>query len=257
MKRKGVILLFTLFILVGLSGLAFALLTMLSAEIRSVNAGYNTMRAFYIADAGRDKARWALTTGGMSPGWNETASFGGGTYTVTTAVVGLNVTITSTGYIPTSSNPVATRTVVEKNALISGGGSGTNLSLTATAIASSTGGGNAASRAIDGNASTYWQSAVNGSSWLRLDYGSAKTVNKIIVTGSLITTCTVQYSTDTIIWTAVSNPSGTVPGTQTFTAVSARYLRLSITGNKPRVIEFQSYNTDHPTLGRGSFVTSG
>ena len=62
-NRRGVALIYTFIILIGLSGVALALLTMFSDEIKSTGAGLHNTEAFYIAEAGRAKARWALTTG--------------------------------------------------------------------------------------------------------------------------------------------------------------------------------------------------
>ncbi len=267
-NKKGIVLIFVLVILVGLSLVSFAYLSMLSYEMKSVNAGLLSMQSFYIAEAGHAKARWALTTGTRAPGWGESnISFGNGTYTYTTAYsdppTNTHVTITSLGYIPDSANPIAMRTVVEKNVLISAG-SGTNFSLASggtIATSSPYQGQNTPSQAIDGSAITGWISNVKATSWLALDYGSAKTIGKVVVSGSKINSIVVQYSADGIIWTPVSSPSGALPGTQTFTAVTTRYLRLNITSassDKAQVNEFESYtgSSGTPGLGRGGFVTS-
>jgi len=266
-KKKGVVLLFTLVILVGLSLFGLAYLSMIGDETKNVGAGLLNMRAFYVAEAGRARARWALTTGAQTVGWGESnISFAGGTYTVTTAYAdpptNSLVTITSNGYIPDSANPIARRTVVEKNIPFTTGG--TNLSLESNgteATSSPYQGHNEPEEAIDGLTNTGWISSVKATSWLALDYGSAKTVSRVVVSGSKITSIVVEYSTNGTSWTPVSNPSGVLPGTRTFTAVTARYLRLNITSGaneKAQVNEFESYTgaSGSTTLGKGSFVTS-
>lgn len=268
MNKKGIVLLLVLVILIVLSLVAFAYLSMISYEMKSVGTGLNNMRAFYIAEAGRAKARWALTTGEQAVGWGESnISFGGGTYTVRTAYsdrpTNMHVTITSDGYIPNSASPIARRTVVEKDIPFFAKG-GKNLSLASggtVATSSPYQGGNDPGQAIDGITSTGWISSVKATSWLALDYGSAKTVSRVIVDGSKITSIVVQYSNDGTSWTDVSNPSGALPGTRTFDSVSARYLKLVITSDaseKAQVNEFESYTnaSGTPTLDTGSFVTS-
>lgn len=267
-NKKGIVLIFVLVILVGLSLVAFAYLSMVSYEMKSVGAGLLNMRAFYIAEAGRARARWALTTDTQAVGWGESnISFGEGTYAVTTAYsdppANQHVTITSFGYIPNSASPIAVRTVVEKDILFSAGG-GTNFSLASggtVATSSPYQGQNVPGEAIDGSTITGWVSSVKATSWLALDYGSAKTLGRVVVSGSKITSIVVEYSTNSTSWTPVSNPSGALPGTRTFTEVTARYLRLNITSGaneKAQVNEFESYAGagGTPTLGKGNFVTS-
>lgn len=270
MKRNGFVLIFTLAILLALSGLAYAALWLFSTEIRSAGAGLLNMRAFYMAEAGRAKARYALSTGAQSVGWGEAnASFGGGVYTVTTAYsdppTNQHMTITSDGYIPDATNPIARRRVVEANIPL-GAGSGTNLSLASNgtvAYSSPYQGQNGPDETIDGAQNTGWVSGVKQTSWIYLDYGSAKTVGRIVVSGSKINSIVVSYSNNGSSWTAVSNPSGALPGTRTFDAVTARYLRLDITSDsnhKAQVNEFESYAgpaAGPATLGFGSFTTSG
>lgn len=217
------------------------------------------MQAFYIAEAGLAKARWALSTGGEAVGWTETdISFAEGTYTLTTTDNGDDTyTITSDGYIPDDTNPIAKRRVIEKNIPITAG-SGTNLSLTATALASSVVGGFIASNANDGNSASKWKSSVNNGSWLRLDFGSSTTFDRVVSNGSKINSYTIEYSNDGVTYQEVANLVESPTRTFTFDSVSAQYLRVSLNGNRPEVIELQSYNSAGGgfTLGQGSFVTS-
>lgn len=265
MKRRGIALIFTLIMLAGLAGLALAFWYVVNSEIRSSGASLKNAQAFNIAAAGLARARWALTTDGKTPPWGETNTpFANGTYTVTAVYsdppTNQHVTITSDGFVPDSTNPVAGRRVIEKDITLGGG---SNLSIGSTATASSTQGNNYASQAIDGDLSpgNGWVSSTVGISWLRLDYGSAKTVGSVNVSTSTpakITTCVVQYSIDgSTNWTNVSNPSGSLPGTQTFDAFTQRYIRLYITGNKPQINEFMSYSgSGTGSLGKGKFSTS-
>ncbi|MDO8536125.1 MAG: discoidin domain-containing protein [Candidatus Omnitrophota bacterium] len=267
-NEKGVILIFVLLILVALTGVALAFIYAINSEIRSAGAGLTGAKAFYVAEAGRSRARWALTTGTQSVGWTETSSpfgAGNGTYVVTTAYsdppTNQHVTIISYGYIPDNTNIQAERLVKESNIPIA---SGTNLSLASNgtaATSSSYQGQNVPGQVIDGITNTGWVSSVKATSWLALNYGSSKTVGSVVVSGSKITSIVVQYSNDGTNWTAVSNPSGALPGTRTFTAVTARYLRLNITSDaneKAQVNEFESYSGSGgaPTLGPGKFATS-
>lgn len=263
MTEKGFVLIFTLVILTGLSVLAFAFLSAVSDEMSTVNAGLLNMRAFYIAEAGHAKARWALTANAQSVGWGESnVSFGGGQYTVTTAYsdapTNQHVIITSDGYIPDSISPKIRRTVVENNTAFSPAGSeSTNFSRNAAVTDSAHQGNNDGSKATDGDQNSKYIGQSMVISWVALDYGSAKTVNKVVVTGSKIDGCIVQYSNDGGFWLAVSNAVGPIPGTRTFTPVSTRYLRIFLSGEKPQVNEFESYgNASSASLGRGSFVTS-
>jgi len=265
-KEKGVILIFVLIVMVALVGIALAFWSMISSDMKITGAGLADMKAFYIAEAGLAKARWALIKDAQSIPWQETdTAFGGGTYTVTADYsdppTNQYVTITSDGYVPDSTNIVAQRQVEESNITIA---SGMNLSLASNGTAASSSGHqgqNLPGDAIDGKTNTKWASSIKATSWLALDYGSAQTVSTVTASGSKINSIVVQYSNNGASWTAVSSPSGAMPGTQTFTPVTTRYLRLNITSGKnakAQVKEFESYTGTggEPTLGQGKFSTS-
>ena len=254
-RERGAALILTFIILIGLSAIAFAFLTMISYEIKSVGTGLRNMQTFYIAEAGWAKARWALTTGAESIGWGETdVSFGGGTYTVITVDNGDNTsTITSDGYIPDDANPIAQRRVIERNISAT---SGPNLSLTATASTSSVQGTNTADKSNDEDGVTKWKSLVKNGSWLKHDFGSSVTFDRIIYTGTKIDSFSIMYSNDDAIYSAVTSSVESPAGTVTFDAVSARYLRFDVNGNRPEVDELETYNTSTGGLGQGTFVTS-
>lgn len=258
-NETGVALILVFIILIGLCVIVSAFITMVNYEIRSAGAGLRNMQAFYIAEAGLAKARWALTTGEEAVGWGETNEpFGEGTYTVTTTDNGDDTcTISSSGYIPNATNPVAQRMVTESNIPISGGS--TNLSLSATASASSEQGSHTADKSNDGNSVTKWKSDVKNGSWLKLDFGSSTTFDKIIYSGSKIDSYVIQYSNNDVTYTNVTNPVESPSGTVNFDSVSARYLGFNVNGNKPEINELESYNTAEEgpiTLGQGEFSTS-
>jgi hypothetical protein len=192
--KQGLALVFVLIILVALAGVALAFWYAINSEIITAGAGLANARAFYVAEAGRAKARYELTTGGHTAPYTETdVAFGNGTYTVTAAYsdppTNQHVTITSDGYVPNRTKPVAHRQVVEKSIQLGG----SNISLGSAATASDYRTNNDPSKAIDGNTNTRWISRTRGSSWLQLDYGSTKTVGRVVVRGSRIDTCVVQY----------------------------------------------------------------
>jgi Tfp pilus assembly protein PilX len=263
-NNKGVVALISLFFVLMLSGVGLALMSMYADEVRIVNRSWDDLRALALAEAGRARARYMLTTGAASRPWSETASpfgAGSGTYTVS-APAGSPFTITSTGYYPSNTAPRAQRVVTETD-VVGGGGGGTNLSTVVgvVATASSVQGGNAANRARDNSGITFWRSNTNGNSWIRLDYGSAKTVSSVTLTnGAGLAVAVVQYSTTGVFpGTPVSGTVGSFTnsgGTQSFTQFTARYIFISIpTGNRPQIYEFQTFGPG--TLTKGTFGTSG
>lgn len=258
-RGKGTALILTIIILLSLTVVALAFTTMIHYEINAAGVGLRNMQAFHIAEAGLAKARWALTTGEQELPWEEEdTSFGEGTYTVT-AVDNEDgtCTITSSGYIPDDTNPIAQRQVVEKDITVTSG-SGTNLSLAATATASSEQGSNTADKSNDGSSSSKWQSNVNNGSWLKHDFGSSTTFDQIVVDGSKIDSYTIEYSDNDIDYSEVDNLVEDPAWTFTFDQVSARYLRFSVNGKQPAVNELETYDTSEgtTTLGKGEFVTS-
>ncbi|MFI6389306.1 discoidin domain-containing protein [Nonomuraea sp. NPDC050540] len=97
-----------------------------------------------------------------------------------------------------------------------------------------------ASRATDGDQATYWESANNAlPQWVQVDLGSAVTVDRLVLKlpagwPSRTQTMTVQGSTDGTTFTTIgAQATHTFSPTATIdvTAVSTRYVRLSITAN--------------------------
>jgi hypothetical protein len=258
-NKKGAALIFIFVLLVSLTLVVLAFVTMVNYEVRSTGAGFTNMKAFYIAEAGRAKARWALTTGEEELGWGEAdVSFGSGTYTVTTTDNGDDTcTITSEGYIPDDTNPIAQRRVIERDVPVT-----TNLSLAATASASSAQGSNPASDAIDGSTSSKWAASDKDDAWLKLDYGSSITFNRVVVNGQKnIDSVTIEYSDDDSDYDGVTSLVESPTWTFTFDSVSARYMRLSMgvdANKRAEVDELESYDTTAGSiiLGQGEFVSS-
>ncbi|MDP8230462.1 MAG: discoidin domain-containing protein [Candidatus Gorgyraea atricola] len=271
-NKRGFALLLVFAVLVALSSILFAFLAMVSGEMRNVSAGLQNIQAFYIAEAGRAKARWALTTDEQSVGWGETNNdpfgIGIGAYVVTTeysdAPTNEQVTITSKGYVPDSSNPSAKRQVIESDIPAAATSTGSNLSLGATASASSEGGKDPASDAIDGDSKSKWKADDSGDAWLKLDFGSSTTFNQVVINGqNKIDSATFYHSADDSGYSAVTNMTEDPTWTFTFDEVSDRYLRTNIvatTGKKgkadtPEVDELETYGSSGG-LGRGEFSTS-
>ncbi|HEY3479953.1 MAG TPA: discoidin domain-containing protein, partial [Streptomyces sp.] len=116
---------------------------------------------------------------------------------------------------------------------------------------------------VDGNAGTYWESNSNAFPQnLTVDLGSAQSVGKVTLKlppstdwATRTETLAVQGSTDNSTWSTLKgsggvtfNPSSGNTATLTFTAATARYVRLNITGNDGwpagQIAEFEVYAAD-------------
>jgi hypothetical protein len=176
-----------------------------------------------IAGATVSIAGKTATTGGT--GAYSITEIAGGTYTMTVNATGYNAwsgTVTVT-----NGQAVIADVSLAPLALVA-----TNLARNATAAASSRDSDStSASKANDGNASTYWRSASRGTEWLRLDFGSAKTFDKVVVnwnSNGPARYYRIETSNDGSNWTtrySTSSGNGGVD-TITFTSLSARYVRL-------------------------------
>lgn len=260
-REKGAVLILTFIVLLSLTAIALAFVSLIGYEIKATGVGLRNMQVFYIAEAGLAKARWALTKGGETAGWGQTHEpfgEGKGTYIVSTAYsdppANEHVTIISEGYVPDDTNPIARRKVQERNIRTLP----TNLSLDAAASASSVINDSTADKANDGESDTKWKSAVNNGSWLKIDFGSSATFDKALIDGSKIDSYMIEYSTDDVTYHAVTGIVESPAWTFTFDPVSAQYLRISLNGDKPEVKELESYNTaaGNTSLEQGAFVTS-
>ncbi|MFC4035245.1 discoidin domain-containing protein [Streptomyces polygonati] len=135
-----------------------------------------------------------------------------------------------------------------------------NLALGHPATASSTTQTYTAGNAVDGNASSYWES-VNGAfpQTLTVDLGATKSVGKVTLKlppssdwATRTETLSVLGSTDNNNWATLKasggvtfNPSSGNAATLTFTAANDRYIRLNFTGNTGwpagQISEFEVY----------------
>ena len=148
-----------------------------------------------------------------------------------------------TGSVTVTSNATNSPTTVA----LTGTGAGTatgNLALNKATSESSHSDVYPSSNVTDGNASTYWESANNAfPQWVQVDLGSAQSITKVTLKlpstwGARNETVSIQGSTNGSTWTTLS-PSSVVqlaPGTGnsadvTFTAASARYVRVNVTAN--------------------------
>ncbi|SHN28156.1 discoidin domain-containing protein, partial [Actinacidiphila paucisporea] len=103
-----------------------------------------------------------------------------------------------------------------------------------------------AANAVDGNASTYWESTNNAfPQSITVDLGSAQTVGRVVIKlppatawATRTETLSVLGSTNNSTWTTLKpsagytlNPATGNTATITLTPTSTRYLRLTVTGN--------------------------
>jgi len=129
-----------------------------------------------------------------------------------------------------------------------------NLARQRPVTASSTDTTSTPTRAVDGNAVSFWRSgAVNSSNlmaWLRVELGSSPvTVGRVVVKWNqtyYASKYEIQVSNDDANWAAVYINNSGAAGSQdvSFAPASARYLRLYLTKNNKssyRVIEFEIY----------------
>lgn len=262
----GSALLLTFLMMLVLAGLATAGAVFSHNSLMTGKAYLLDQHALYVAEAGQQRARQALIAGtwtaAASPGNTYSESFGPGAYSVTIVDNGgATYTITSSGYVPNATTYAARRQIAEGELSVTVS-DGTNASLTATASASSEDASNPASNAKDGSTSTSWKAGSNGSGWLAMDYGSAVTLNKIVVKeDNNITGVSIEWSDDGSSWTTASGLSVSASGktwTSTFISASHRYFRASLSassGKKPSVKEMESYNSTLSALGAGEVTT--
>lgn len=269
-SERGAALLITFLMALLLSGLALAMGVFAHNSVVSGKSQWLDRRAFYIAEAGWQRARQALNAGtwvaALSPGGVYTEAFGGGEYRVTVLDNGdATYTITSEGYVPSQAVALAKRKIVERN-LPASYVSGTNLSLDAEISASSSqsGEGKEPENANDGELSTKWQADTKGSGeWLALDYEIETTVDRVVVEEHPhIDGLSVEISDDGAAWTTVTGltvvESPAKTWTADFTAASTQYLRVVFTDvpgtATAGVKELQSSNTA-ASLGQGTVTT--
>jgi hypothetical protein len=156
----------------------------------------------------------------------------------------------------------------------SSGGTGTDLALNQPVTASSTTSGFPASNAVDGNASTYWESS--DGTWpatLSVDLGAADTLSSVAISvpttwPTRTQTLSVLGSTDDSTWTTLVGSATYTFNPSTNNAVtinlpsgtSDRYVELDFTANDvqngAQVAEFDVYGASNPNLALNQPVTA-
>ena len=184
-----------------------------------------------------------------------TGPFAEGNNCGTSLAAGASCTVTVT-FTPTAAGSASGTLSVNSSAAgspltvaLSGTGTtaaNTNLALNQPATSSGYTQTYAPGNAVDGDTSTYWESTDNAfPQWFQVDLGAAHSVSRIVMDlppssswGTRTQTITVQGSTDgsnytTLVGSAnyTFNPSTGNTVTVTFTAASARYLKLTFTAN--------------------------
>lgn len=112
----------------------------------------------------------------------------------------------------------------------------TNLALSATATASNSESGNGIAKINDGNMNTRWSHDVSATSWVKLEWNEAQTMKsfRIYWERKNATTYALQISDDGQTWTDVASrtqaPADTTDTITLDQAVTAKYLRLNVTG---------------------------
>ncbi len=141
---------------------------------------------------------------------------------------------------------------------------GPNLALGKSATASSTVDVYGAGNVVDGNQGTYWESANNAfPQWVQIDLGAAATVNEVTLKlptngwGARTQTLSVAGSTDGSTFATLKapaghafNPAANNAVTISFPATSARWVRITVTGNTgwpaAQLSEVEIYGTGNP-----------
>ena len=184
------------------------------------------------------------------------ASTAASTYTVTGLTPSTTYAFTVTardaaGNISPASNSVTVTTDAAPNTNLARGKATSESSHTQTL---------GSSNAVDGDANSYWESVNNAfPQWLQVDLGAATTIGRVVLKlppssawATRTQTLSVQGSTNgstfaTIVGSAgyTFNPASGNTVTITFAATSARYVRITVTGNTGwaagQVSEFEIY----------------
>lgn len=271
--ERGAALFTTFLMMLVLSGLAVGIGVFSHNSMVTGASQLQDKRTFYIAEAGWQRARQALSAGTWSAdGTSHTEQpfgAGAGEYVVTIVNNGDGTyTITSDGYVPSQAVAVARRRIVEASMPVND--TTTNQSrtggTTATASSSQPGAGNTPARAIDNDNETRWSAGTRGSgSWLAINLTGQRAIERILIDErENIAALTIEMSADGSAWASIPGlscseaPAGSQPATWTctFPAVRERYFRVRCTsvpaGQRARVEEFESYA---PQYGFGSVRT--
>ncbi len=224
----------------------------------------NDRQATYLAEAGWQKARQALTDGVWTAsvkGSQYTGTLGSGNYSVTLTDNGDNTyDVSAQGYIGDSKSPLAQRTITEKSIPLTG--SEVNLSVSALAAVSSVSGKNDATRLNDQKANTKWVAGSKGSgAWLTLQYSEATKLDAIVVKEhNNVDGMSVEVSEDGETWSSLAGAT-LVEGkgavwSATFPETAVTYLRLTMTSvpknKKAALKEVETYNTSIEGIALGT-----
>ncbi|GII31092.1 CARDB domain-containing protein [Planotetraspora mira] len=155
---------------------------------------------------------------------------------------------------------LATSLLVLAGPILPASAAGPNLAAGKTVTASSFADVYGAGNANDGNQNTYWESANNAfPQWIQVDLGSAVSVNQVVLKVPAPSAWATRTETLSVLTGTSSPPATTAVGsagytfnpatgntvTINFTATTARYIRLNITGNTGwpagQISEFEVY----------------
>ncbi len=220
-REKGVILVWTFIIMVTLTAIVSAFLYANAIMTKSIGWDVPTSQALWLAEAGLQKAVYYLKTPSLAGPCFSVSNPSGNNWTA----AGCTENLGAGNY---------TMVVVRWDFALAANGS--------TASANSSSGANVPSRAIDGNAATFWESGSNPSvgnpQFITVQYPYTLTINKAFFLQSSNNTrprdYTWQVSTDgaafTTVFTGTNVGSSATGVTDTFTAQSnVNYLRLRVT----------------------------
>ncbi len=175
-----------------------------------------------------------------------------GTYSLRNLAPGAyTATVTRTGYT-TWTGPVSVTagSVTTLNVALVPAVTAVNHARTGTATASSSSSSNGPALAIDGSATTFWQSGSAGTQWLRVDLGTSRSLSRVVVNwngSNFAQEYRIETSADGSSWTSRFSTTSGVSGirTHTFSAVNARFVRITCTktsASSYRINEFEVWN---------------
>lgn len=110
-KQPGQIIIIAIVLMAIIFAISVALLGYTTINVKSSRQTYAENQAYYLADAGLNKAIYQLNQSSAYNGETDT-QLGNGTFSVTVATIDSNTKrITATGYIPNSTNPTSSETL--------------------------------------------------------------------------------------------------------------------------------------------------
>jgi len=127
----------------------------------------------------------------------------------------------------------------------------TNIALNRPTLASSTNGNNVSSRAVDGNANTFWRSASGGTQYLRVDLGAGNSYGQVTIewrgaryarSFTIRVSNVANFNTSTTVFTTTTGTGGTQTVNLSGAPRTERYILLHMTvanSNSYSVNEFE------------------